>query len=431
MTNQTSTTDSIEIKLVADCLTEELSIPAYQRPYKWNIQNIDEMLQDIYSAIQQQKIYSEFRYRLGTIILHKDDLDSSCPEPTYNIVDGQQRLITLSLISRYLDKKYQNSILATSFSDPTSQANIYHNFQHISEWFSLRKNTIEDEFRNAMATILEVVVIYVKKESEAFQLFDSQNARGKALDPHDLLKAYHLREMHNDRYEMEYAVNQWEMRNVNDIRRLFGSYLFHIWNWSRGVKSWNFTDKDINTYKGITLDTGYTYAKRASNAMPFFQITEPIIAGRNFFDMTEHYLRLLSNIRTEVSTNPSLEAISKIYNITRSSTGMQYAKELFECALLFYYDKFHVLDELAIKKIFIWAYSVRVDVHTLGRDTINKYAVGERNDQYSNFIPMFSRISLARKHTDISNLQVNIKQPTSGNISEERNKLYESLKKLR
>jgi hypothetical protein len=281
-----------------------------------------------------------------------------------------------------------------------------------------------------MATILEVVVIYVKKESEAFQLFDSQNARGKALDPHDLLKAYHLREMHNDRYEMEYAVNQWEMRNVNDIRRLFGSYLFHIWNWSRGVKSWNFTDKDINTYKGITLDTGYTYAKRASNAMPFFQITEPIIAGRNFFDMTEHYLRLLSNIRTEVSTNPSLKAISEIYNIARSSTGMQYAKELFECALLFYYDKFHVLDELAIKKIFIWAYSVRVDVHTLGRDTINKYAVGERNDQYSNFIPMFSRISLARKHTDISNLQVNIKQPT-GDISNERKNLYENLEKLR
>lgn len=431
MTNQTSTTDSIEIKSVADCLKKKLSIPAYQRPYKWAIQNIDEMLQDIYSAIQQQKIYSEFRYRLGTIILHKDDLDSSCSEPKYNIVDGQQRLITLSLISRYLDTNYQNNILATSFSDPTSQANIYHNFQHISEWFSLRKNTpIIDEFKQAMATILEVVVIYVKKESEAFQLFDSQNARGKALDPHDLLKAYHLREMHNDRYEMEYAVNQWEMRNVNDIRRLFGSYLFHIWNWSRGVKSWNFTDKDINTYKGITLDTGYTYAKRASNAMPFFQITEPIIAGRNFFDMTEHYLRLLSNIRTEVSTNPSLKAISEIYNIAHSSTGMQYAKELFECALLFYYDKFHVLDELAIKKIFIWAYSVRVDVHTLGRDTINKYAVGEWNKQYSNFIPMFSRISLARKHTDISNLQVNIKRPT-GDISNERENLYKSLKKLR
>lgn len=34
-----------------------------------------------------------------------------------------------------------------------------------------------------------------KDISEAFQFFDSQNARGKALYPHDLLKAYHLREM--------------------------------------------------------------------------------------------------------------------------------------------------------------------------------------------------------------------------------------------
>lgn len=434
MTDQISKTESIEIKNVAECLSMDLSIPAYQRPYKWTIQNVDEMLQDIYSAIQQHKIKSGFSYRLGTIILHKEHSEPStdAPKTKYNIVDGQQRLITLSLISLFVyDNNYQNDILTTTFADKTTQANIYHNYKHIRDWFSLRKNTLLiEEFKNALDTILEVVVIYVKKESEAFQLFDSQNARGKALDPHDLLKAYHLREMHNDRYEMEYAVNQWEVRDVNEIRRLFASFLFHIWNWSRGVKSWNFSDKDINTYKGITIDTGYTYAMRASNAMPFFQITEPIIAGRNFFDMVEHYLRMLRNIRNEISTNTSLQTISDVYNIKHSSTGMQYTKELFECALLLYYDKFHMLDELAIKKLFLWAYSVRVDVHTLGRDTINKYAVGEWNKQYSNCIPMFSRISLARKHTDVSNLQVTIKEPAGPDVSNERKQLYNDLKGL-
>ena len=63
-----------------------------------------------------------------------------------------------------------------------------------------------------------MVVIQVGKESEAFQLFDSQNTRGRALDPHDLLKAYHLREMQNDKYEMEYAVTKWEAKDGAKIR---------------------------------------------------------------------------------------------------------------------------------------------------------------------------------------------------------------------
>jgi hypothetical protein len=50
------------------------------------------------------------------------------------------------------------------------------------------------------------VIINVDKVEEAFQLFDSQNTRGKELDPHDLLKAYHLREMKRYPYEMEHAV---------------------------------------------------------------------------------------------------------------------------------------------------------------------------------------------------------------------------------
>ena len=41
----------------------------------------------------------------------------------------------------------------------------------------------------------ELIIVITDDISTAFQFFDSQNARGKALYPHDLLKAYHLREM--------------------------------------------------------------------------------------------------------------------------------------------------------------------------------------------------------------------------------------------
>ena len=50
----------------------KLDIPNYQRPYKWNIQNIDDLLSDITNAISDADRYgSNFKYRIGTIILHK------------------------------------------------------------------------------------------------------------------------------------------------------------------------------------------------------------------------------------------------------------------------------------------------------------------------------------------------------------------------
>lgn len=54
-------------------LLENLNIPNYQRPYKWTQKNILDLLQDIDSAIINSKKYNEFKYRIGTIIIHEHD----------------------------------------------------------------------------------------------------------------------------------------------------------------------------------------------------------------------------------------------------------------------------------------------------------------------------------------------------------------------
>lgn len=104
-------------------------------------------------------------------------------------------------------------------------------------------------------------------------------------------------------YEMEHAVTKWEAKDTKQIRELFDLYLFPIWNWSRGIKSKSFTANEIDTYKGIAETSMYTYARRASKAMPYFQITEPFIAGNDFFEMVDHYLNLLQDIKTEMENN--------------------------------------------------------------------------------------------------------------------------------
>ena len=415
-----------EIKSINELLNMNLDIPDYQRPYKWTIQNITDLLGDITNSIaDHERFRNGFKYRIGTIIIHEND------NGVADVVDGQQRVISLTLLKKCLEPEFRCSILEKDFSSKIAQANIHNNYTFIREWFSLKSDETKKDFIRAFDEILEVVVIPVNKVEEAFQLFDSQNTRGKELDPHDLLKAYHLREMKKYPYEMEHAVTKWEAKDTKEIRDLFDLYLFPVWNWSRGIKSRPFTSKEIDTYKGVGEGSTYSYARRASKAMPYFQITEPFVAGNDFFEMVEHYMYLLRDIQAEIRTNKAFSEIEKVLEMKDGSAGFGYTKNLFYCALLCYYDKFHNFDEMAVKKLFGWAFMLRVDMENLGFETINKYAIGdENNSRYSNAIPMFAKISFARLHTEISGLQIRIKRDTDAPASDKWNWLYLQLKRM-
>lgn len=64
---------------------EQLKIPAYQRPYKWSVKQVDQLIDDILHHRGQSA------YRLGTMVVHR--------EGVRNVVDGQQRLYTLTLLA--------------------------------------------------------------------------------------------------------------------------------------------------------------------------------------------------------------------------------------------------------------------------------------------------------------------------------------------
>ena len=116
-----------------------------------------------------------------------------------------------------------------------------------------------------------------------------------------------------------------------------------------------------------------------------------------------------------------------LIEIDRKSAGFQNAKNLFYCALLCYYDRFHNFDEMAVKKLFVWAFMVRIDMEKLGDDTINKYAIGEFNNRYTNVVAVFSKIRFARLHTEISGLQIKLAKKVSDS---KWNALYNELKAI-
>ena len=81
------------------------SIPLFQRPYAWTTEQTEELLNDFLDSLE-----SEDEYFLGSIVLIKED-DPLKPEA--QVVDGQQRLITLTIlfsVLRYRLRELHNEI---------------------------------------------------------------------------------------------------------------------------------------------------------------------------------------------------------------------------------------------------------------------------------------------------------------------------------
>lgn len=400
----------------------ELKIPDYQRPYKWTAKNVTQLLDDIIVA----KCDNKEIYRVGTLILHSQDNND------YNIVDGQQRIITFSLLLKsILNNNTEEGIKDTPISfldqtlsdNPNNRRNIPNNYRVLERRINqiINKKEIYDYISNHC----ELIVVITNDLSEAFQFFDSQNARGKKLYPHDLLKAYHLREMKNeDATETEKVVKIWEDMNQNDLSKLFSDYLYRIKEWAKGNRAKKLTEHNIQIFKGVTRQDSYPYAMfykgaysyAASinhSAIPFvsgirnlrpFQLDTPIVAGRPFFDYSKYYFDILNDIQNNdkyygyyVNDNK----IVKTLNLRKYKNGVgnRIVRLLFDSSILLYVDRFcperpskndtEMLDNFIIFA-FVWAYSLRAQYYNVGWLSTQNYIMG---NEKINSINLFRVIS--------------------------------------
>ncbi|WP_052296391.1 DUF262 domain-containing protein [Gracilinema caldarium] len=251
----TPTQEIIKLNALLD-KTLNLEIPEYQRPYKWTDKNVFQLLEDIYEYI----LIKNKDFRIGNIILHENN-------GKYDIVDGQQRLITISILLYALDEKNdKEDVLLLNKpikNNAISKNNIVYNYHVINQWISAKLENDKDkkDFRRKIMNKCEVVLFTVLDQEEAFQLFDAQNARGKPLEPYDLLKAFHLREMESDsEEEREKCVERWEKSISNgSLKPILGNHLFRIRKWSKNEYKYNFTKDEIDEFKGVSLKQPQIY----------------------------------------------------------------------------------------------------------------------------------------------------------------------------
>ncbi|MEW5965336.1 MAG: DUF262 domain-containing HNH endonuclease family protein [Pseudomonadota bacterium] len=85
-----------------------LTVPAYQRPYSWTRREADQLLEDVLAASGVESVVgAEPDYFLGTVLLLDADRAGFAPPSggelrRLEIIDGQQRLVTLTIIAAVL-----------------------------------------------------------------------------------------------------------------------------------------------------------------------------------------------------------------------------------------------------------------------------------------------------------------------------------------
>lgn len=370
-----------------------LRIPSYQRPYKWNRKHIRNLFYDLRDAMGKKE------YQIGSVILHDNDR-------YLDVVDGQQRLISISLFLHLLDdlENYKGAKQLLS-SAVFGELSCYHASENYNEWENLTQLVGENQAKDICNFLLEncsvsVITISQERLSEAFQLFDSQNNRGKSLEPHDLLKAYHLRKQDS---EDERIVEKWEQfvedKNLS-LKELFDKHLFRMRRWSRGETGLTnkrygsylrFTEDFIDDFKGVDLNQNFPYLElyRHIEKLPM-SITMPIIDGSKFFEYIESAHETIKNhkdfLNAELGFSDEPEGEEKnvaypegMLNIYNSSKG-RYLKchNIFLNICSLFAERFGK-DELSkeiVETLFIWSYYPRVKSKAIYDATVGKYAAG-------------------------------------------------------
>jgi hypothetical protein len=229
---------------------QKYSIDYYQREYKWQTKQVTELMDDLAtkfldsyeSGHERSDVANYGHYFLGSIII-------SDKGGVKFVIDGQQRLTTLSLILIFLlheldDLDQQTQVKELIFSQkfgrrsfnldvpertacmealytgaelvnqdlPESLANIMARYADIDEFFPEDLwGEVLPYFADWLMENVHLVEITAYSDSDAYTIFETMNDRGLSLTPADMLKGYLLAHI-TDEADRVHAGKVWKNR---------------------------------------------------------------------------------------------------------------------------------------------------------------------------------------------------------------------------
>lgn len=266
--NLEKTTENLGKSICEIFTNNRYIIPLYQRNYTWGKDQIEALIQDIYEAYMSDTD----KYYIGSLVVlkrHNGD---------YEVIDGQQRLTTLSLLTRLLGIT-ENPVL-TYESRPEVEL-FFKEFYAIDvdelneakelkitpspQTYYLReaidviknakikdgegKNDIGfekwkcDEFKKYLKDNVIIVRVEIPEDTDVASYFEIMNNRGEQLQKHEILKARLMNAL-EPKYHTEFDLIWTACSNIDTpIQQCFGS-------------------KDRKEYFGENYDTfSFTFGK--------------------------------------------------------------------------------------------------------------------------------------------------------------------------
>lgn len=247
----------------------DYSIPSYQRPYAWTEVQAGELFSDLIDFFEKEK---DDTYFLGSIVLIKDE-----GKPHAEVIDGQQRLTTLTILLSALTSQFSGDLRAdfeTYIREPgrasqglkpkprlalrerdrqffadyvqslkikelleqnpaqlnnESQRNIQRNLQVILERLQAAFSGDESKLCEFGAFLVQrcfLVAVSTPSQQSAFRVFSVLNSRGLDLLPTDIIKSDVIGSIASDM--QDYYTEIWEELEVETGRDGFAEVFAHI-----------------------------------------------------------------------------------------------------------------------------------------------------------------------------------------------------------
>lgn len=244
----------LETKLVGD-ITGDFYVPSYQRGYRWGETEVVRLLDDIYSTEGKRN------YCLQPVVVRKNG-------DRYELIDGQQRLTTIYLISRFMNEEsfgfideprftlsYETRDRSEEFLQSIDESRKEENidfwflcsaYESIKKWFAEkdRKSTLTN-VNKYFDEIVKIIWYEVGESEDAISLFTRLNIGKIPLTNAELVKAMFLSkdtDENVDREKQEEISLQWD----NMEKELHNDSLWYFLT--------NQTNADYQTRIDLVLD---------------------------------------------------------------------------------------------------------------------------------------------------------------------------------
>ena len=205
------------------------AIPLYQRNFAWTYDEIEQLLNDVADAFQENRD----NYYIGTLVVNKEN-------DIFKIIDGQQRTTALNLIALALKHEFGfDRLKAINLTFPARKKSN----ENIQKLFTKQKISEDDEneltrgyghAKEALNKVLEErqlnpqsfvdylfenVIIFRSILPEDLDLnlyFERFNSRGEQLEAHEILKAQMMAKFGEDQEKAQKFARIWDACAVFD-----------------------------------------------------------------------------------------------------------------------------------------------------------------------------------------------------------------------